>query len=118
MLLEHGELGLDAPGLADVRRLREAVVGAEEVAARAQAGKALAAGRGIGRLGLQPVDRAEAELARGVEMLLRSSGETPQSTPEWYSLVGQIATVTSLGNAPGSKLSRQSMRRKFQVLAM
>jgi Holliday junction DNA helicase RuvB len=36
MLLEHGKLGLDAARLADVGHLGEAVVGAEEIAARAR----------------------------------------------------------------------------------
>ena len=68
VLLEDRELGADPPRLADVRRLRESVRrAADDVATQPQARIADAA-VGTRRLGLQPVEQAEAELPRGLEV--------------------------------------------------
>ena len=68
VLLEHGELGAQPPRLPHVRRGREPVRrAADDVAAEAQPGVADAA-VGARRLGLQPVEQAEAELPRRLEI--------------------------------------------------
>ena len=70
MVLGHGQLGADPPRLADVGRLGQAVGGSHQVGAQEEAG---VAGPAVvaGGLGLHPVEQAERELARLLEVARR-----------------------------------------------
>ena len=63
VLLEHGELGLDAPGFANIGGLGQAVVGSDQVGPEPES---LPAGLAVrsGTIGLKPVEEREAELLR------------------------------------------------------
>ena len=80
VLLEHGELGLDPPRLADVRGLGQPVLGADQVGPQPQA---LPAGLavGAGALGLEPVEERQAELLGPGDVAGRpAAGVTPGPT--------------------------------------
>ncbi len=71
VLFDHRPESTDAPGLADVGMLRQAVGGAHHVGSQPELGRAQPVGL-CGRLGLQPVEEAEAHtlgvLQRGCDL--------------------------------------------------
>ena len=92
VLLEDGELGLDAPRLADVRVLGQAVGRADEVGPEPQALPAGAA-VGPGDLGLEPVEERQAQLLGPGDVLRGLLGRRRRS--------GCRASSRSAASSPG-----------------
>lgn len=112
MLLEHGELGAEPAGFPDVRGLRQPVVRAQHITARAQSREALPSGQRIGRLRLQPVNHAEAQLPGRLEVLAPLDRRHPAERPEMVFIRMPDRDGHIAGEGAEPKLSRHSSRRE------